>query len=338
VNDPGRLLAKEIVGAADRAASLTRQLLAFSRRQVLDIRVIDLNEVVRSICRMLERLLGEDVRLVTRLDPKLPLVRADIGQMEQVVMNLCTNARDAMPKGGDLTIVTDSVTFTPEQAEHGSPSAGRWVRLSAVDAGVGMSAEVASRAFEPFFTTKTHGTGLGLATVHGVVTQSGGRVSIESQPGRGTTITIWLPAHDEDELRSAPMTAELNAPIGKETVLVVEDDEGVRTLTERVLARQGYEVLVASPADLERVLTERPGRAIDLLVSDVVMPTNSGERVAELVRRAHPHVKVLFVSGYSQETVSLRVEGSAFLPKPFTPSLLARTVREVLDAATRTES
>jgi two-component system, cell cycle sensor histidine kinase and response regulator CckA len=325
----GREPAAEIAAAASRAASLTRQLLAFSRTQVFDLQVVDLNEVVRGMLRMLERLLGDGVRVVTRLDSDLPLVRADIGQIEQIVMNLCTNARDAMPDGGDIAVATEAVVIAPD-AREGRLGSGRWVRLSVKDRGVGMSSETLSRALEPFFTTKEvgRGTGLGLATVHGIVTQSKGHMAIESAPGEGTTVNVWLAALDEtSEGLASPERGP--APGGQETVLLVEDDAGVRALIEWGLRENGYHVVVAPPGSVERVVASHAG-PIDLLVSDVVMPGTSGPRVAAAVRASHPKVKVLYVSGYSNKQVD--AQGESFLAKPFTFTALTRKVREVLDS------
>jgi two-component system cell cycle sensor histidine kinase/response regulator CckA len=326
--DPSRLLATEITAAGERAAALTRQLLAFSRKQVLDLRVLDLNEVVRGIGAMLERLLGEDTRVSMRLTPKLPRVRADVGQIEQILMNLCTNSRDAMPAGGEIVVSTHAAVVPP-----GEPHAGRWVHLVVTDDGAGMDAATLSRAFEPLFTTKEvgRGTGLGLSTVQAIVSHSGGRVTLDSVVGRGTTVDVWLPALEGAEELSGASPVEKAVPRGTEVVLLVEDDTGVRALCESVLSSLGYTVIVATAGEAERTAYAHRG-SIDLLVSDVVMPGMRGPAVAARVQAEAPEVRVLYVSGYSDEFLDGSLRGAAFLGKPFTPAELARKVREVLDA------
>jgi PAS domain S-box-containing protein len=325
--DPSRLLATEITAAGERAAALTRQLLAFSRKQVLDLRVLDLNEVVRGIGAMLERLLGEETRVSMQLAPKLPRVRADVGQIEQILMNLCTNSRDAMPAGGEIVVSTHATVLPP-----GNPHAGRWVHLVVTDDGTGMDAATLSRAFEPLFTTKEvgRGTGLGLSTVRAIVTQSGGHVTLDSYVDRGTTVDVWLPALEGAEDVSV-LPVEKAVPRGTEVVLLVEDDAGVRALCESVLSSLGYTVIVATPGEAERTAHAHRG-SIDLLVSDVVMPGMRGPAVAARVQMEAPSVRVLYVSGYSDEFLDGSLRGAAFLGKPFTPAELARKVREVLDA------
>jgi PAS domain S-box-containing protein len=305
----------EIERAADRAAVLTRQLLAFSRRQILDPVVLDLAEVVRNLTPMLERLIGEDIAVELRSDEALPGVLADQGQIEQVVINLAVNARDAMPDGGRLTIETRSD--------------GMFVRLSVTDTGVGIAADVLPHVFEPFYTTKTvgEGTGLGLASVHGAITQSGGNVRVRSAVGAGTTVEISLPATSERG-SAAPAPAVAETVGGSETILLCEDEEGVRALVEIVLSGAGYRVLgEARPNDaIERAARED----IDALVTDVIMPDMPGP---ELARRLE--LPTLFVSGYTADTVHARGNlppGSAFLEKPFDNDTLLRTVRELLDA------
>jgi two-component system, cell cycle sensor histidine kinase and response regulator CckA len=325
--DPSRLLAAEITAAGERAAALTRQLLAFSRKQVRDLRVLDLNEVIGGVALMLERLLGEDTRVSMQLAPKLPLVRADVGQIEQILMNLCTNSRDAMPDGGEIVVATRACTI-----DSGNEHAGQWVHLAVTDSGVGMDAATLARAFEPLFTTKEvgRGTGLGLSTVQAIVTQNGGRVTIASNVARGTTVEVWLPALGSAEPIPEPSPVEKAVPRGTEVVLLVEDDSGVRALCEGVLTSLGYTVLVATAADAERTARAHSG-AIDLLLSDVVMPGIRGPAVADRIRALSPSVRVLFVSGYSDEFLSGNVRGASFLGKPFTPADLGRKVREVLD-------
>ncbi len=328
VDEPSRLLAAEIVAAGERAAALTRQLLAFSRRQVLDLRVLDINEVIRGMSQMLDRLLGEDLEVSMQLAPDIALVRADVGQIEQVLMNLCTNARDAMPDGGEVIVSTETVTIGP-----GQKYAGRWVHLAVADAGGGMDPATLSRAFEPLFTTKEvgRGTGLGLSTVHAIVSQGGGRVTIASGLAQGTTVHVWLPALDASAVATSSGTGEAFAPRGTEVVLLVEDDSSVRSLCGNVLRSLGYEVIVATAVEAERATARAHRGPIDLLISDVVMPGIRGPAVAALVQATSPAVRVLYVSGYADELLSGRLRGAALLAKPFTPVDLARKVREVLD-------
>ncbi|HEX2780134.1 MAG TPA: ATP-binding protein [Gemmatimonadaceae bacterium] len=318
---------KQVAGAADRASHLTRQLLAFGRKQVLQPRVLDLAEVVAGVEPMLRRLIGEHIELRTAHASPLARVHADPGQLEQVIVNLVVNARDAMPTGGTMTIST----------ENGAGADTGKVRLLVRDTGTGMSAATQARIFEPFFTTKEpgKGTGLGLATVYGIVTQSGGRIDVDSVPGRGTQFAIVLPASDPSAARSKRDEPTGPAPRGSETILLVEDEETLRILTERALRDQGYVVLSAEngAAALDRART-MPG-AIDLLVTDVVMPAMSGPMLVTRLASLQPTIRVLYVSGYADDTIaSYRLDPtSAFLAKPFTPVSLAWKVREVLDAA-----
>jgi two-component system, cell cycle sensor histidine kinase and response regulator CckA len=326
--DPSRELAAEITAAGERAASLTRQLLSFARRQVPDLRVLDVNDVIRGMAQMLERLLGEDVNVVLRLGRDIAPVRADRGHLEQILMNLCTNGRDAMPQGGELAIVTEMVNV----GSGVDPPPGRWVHLVVADHGAGMDAKTLARVFEPLFTTKDvgRGTGLGLSTVQAVVVQSGGHVSIVSEVDAGTTAHVWLPALEGAPRIVSSAPREDHVPRGAETVMLVEDDLGVRSLVDSVLRSLGYSVVIANPGEAERVARSHAG-AIDLLVSDVVMPGLSGPAVAALVRAECPAVRVLYISGYSDDVLSGHMDGATLLSKPFTPSDLGRKVREVLD-------
>jgi two-component system cell cycle sensor histidine kinase/response regulator CckA len=324
--DPARPLVDEIQKAGTRAAGLTRQLLAFSRRQVLEPRVVDLNAVVGDTERMLHRLIGEDVILATALAPDLGRVRVDPGQLEQVLLNLAVNARDAMPRGGRLTIETRNVT-RPD---------GDGVLLAVTDTGIGMDADTRARMFEPFFTTKGpgKGTGLGLAVVHGIVTQSDGQIEVESEPDRGATFRIYLP-RVAGAVSIGGSASPVDLPKGTETLLLVEDEPAVRALDRRVLTNCGYTVLEAKDGrDALRVADAHTG-PIHLLVSDVVMPHLGGRHLAEKLLSLRPGLKVLFVSGYTDDAVVRHGVGSefAFLPKPFTPAGLARKVREVLERA-----
>ena len=329
---------EEILRATDRAATLTRQLLAFSRRQVLAPRVLDLNTVVASVDNMLRRLIGADVALRTALASDLGAVRADPGQLEQVIMNLVVNARDAMPRGGKLTIETANAELDESYAlEHPAVVAGPFVMLAVSDSGVGMDAATQARIFEPFFTTKEKGkgTGLGLATVYGIVKQSGGNIWLYSEPGRGTTFKIYLPRVDQPLELPAPTPAARETPRGTETVLLVEDDEAVRTLARKMLASHGYTVLAApSGADALELAASHAG-PIHLLVTDVVLPGMSGRELAARFQSVRPGLKVLYTSGYTDEAVvhhGVLDPGIAFLQKPFTSGALARKVRETLDS------
>ena len=335
--DPRREDAEEIRNAGMRAAELTRQLLAFSRRQVLAPKVLELNAVVTNMQRMLQRLLGEDVELATALDPAAGAVSADPGQLEQVLLNLAVNARDAMPSGGRLDVATSRLTLAEEHMErrHRLP-AGDYACLAVTDTGVGMDDATQAHLFEPFFTTKEvgKGTGLGLATVYGIVKQSGGYIWVYSEPGRGTTVKVYLP-RVAGEADAPPLAAPSLAEVrGDETVLLVEDATPVRTMARRGLEGRGYRVLDASdgPAALE--LSARHAGRIDLLVTDVVMPGMSGRELAERLAPQRPSMKVLYTSGYTDDTMvrqGVLTAGVAFLQKPFVPDTLARKVREVLD-------
>ncbi len=327
----------EIARAADQAASLTRQLLAFSRRQVLHPKILDLNEIVAAMETMLHRIIGDDVSVGIRLATDLSPVEADRAQIERVIMNLAANARDAMPHGGALTIETANVDVDEQQVfSHGEGATGPHVLLAVSDTGTGMDEEIVSHLFEPFFTTKAPGagTGLGLATVFGVVKQSGGGIYVYSEPGRGSTFKIYLPvaAVRPD---SAEAAAEAYDDRGSETIMLVEDDESVRELVRLMLEGNGYRVLTVPDADeAARVCTEHP-TGVDLLLTDVMMPEVNGRVLAERLGALAPEMRILFMSGYSDEAVHRHgVLGaqSAFLEKPFSERTLARKVREVLDA------
>jgi len=322
--------------AAGRAASLTRQLLAFSRKQVLQPKVLNLNAVAGGLEPMLRRLIGEDVRIVMLPAPKIGRVRADPGQLEQVLVNLAVNARDAMPKGGTLTIETSNVDLDRDYAGRRSVVLpGQYVMLAVTDTGCGMDEATRRRVFEPFFTTKEvgRGTGLGLSTVYGIVKQSGGYVWVYSEPGQGTTFKIYLPSIDEEISSSEGQTAQV-AVGGAEVVLLVEDDEGVRALGRRILERYGYTVLEARDGhDALRIAGQYPQR-IDVLVTDMVMPELSGREVYQRLSPARPGLRVLYVSGYTDDDIVRRglIEATAaFLQKPFTAMHLAGAVRAVLD-------
>jgi len=336
-NDPAlRSNVEHIVQSASRAASLTRQLLAFSRKQVLQPRVLDLNLVVRDLERMLRPLVGDDITMIAQCAPNLGCVKADLSQLEQVIVNLVVNARDAMPSGGRLVLSTANQDLTHGDGRDRDVPPGRYVVLSVNDNGVGMDPEVLSRIFEPFYTTKDvgKGTGLGLSTVYGTVEQSGGYVVVDSKPGKGTEFKIFLPRVDAPP---EPLPAE-GTPTwrkrGTETVLLVEDDAAVRELAHDILRSCGYRVVaVADPKSLHPILQQHPG-TIHILVTDVLMPGINGREVARQVQLQHPETKTLYMSGYAYHTMLGRgvlEAGSVFVQKPFTPSQLSRKVREVLD-------
>ncbi len=334
--DPMREEVEEVRKAADRAASLTRQPLACSRQQVMAPRIIDLNTVVENMDKLLRRLLGEDVELYTSLDKHLGAVKADPGQIEQVIMNLAVNARDAMPKGGKLTVETRNVALDELYArEHATVKAGNYALVAVSDTGVGMDAETRSHVFEPFFTTKEQGkgTGLGLSTVYGIVKQSGGYIWVYSELGMGTTFKVYLPRVDARVDISSGVTKAVPRT-GHETVLLVEDEDGVRALIRQVLHRAGYTVLQARHGGEALLTCERHEGKIDLLLTDVVLTQMSGHELALRLLKLRPDMKVLYMSGYTDEAVvhhGVLTAGSAFLQKPFTNEALARKVREVLD-------
>jgi two-component system cell cycle sensor histidine kinase/response regulator CckA len=334
--DPLRSQVEEVRKAGERAAGLTRQLLAFSRKQVLRPEVIDLNEVVSEMEKMLRRLIGEDIVLRAALGPGLGSVKADPGQVEQVLMNLAVNARDAMPCGGRLTIGTENVYLDEAYAAHHvSVAPGRYVMLAVSDTGVGMDEETRARIFEPFFTTKEKGkgTGLGLSTVYGIVKQSGGNIWVYSEAGRGTTFKIYLPRVDADAREHRPAAESAEGLTGTETILLAEDDEPVRDMTRIILSDYGYRVLAAENGAAAIAIFESTEETIDLLLTDVVMPGVSGRELADRLTRLRPETKVLYMSGYTDDAIvhhGVLEEGVNFLQKPFTPDALARRVREVL--------
>ncbi len=329
-------LVDEVHKAGERAATLTRQLLAFSRKTVLQPRVLSLNELVTDIQKMLARLIGEDVALTTALRSHQPLVRVDPGQLEQVLMNLVVNSRDAMPQGGRLAIETQDVTFDSEYAARNPDvRAGRYVRLSVTDTGSGMDAKTKARIFEPFFTTKAvgKGTGLGLATVYGIVQQSGGHLTVESELGRGTTFRLFFPTVAEPA-RGASSIGGSVFPGGTETILIVEDEVGVRTLASQALEAHGYRVLTAADGDEALVMCRL--NEIELVLCDVVMPGMCGRELQEELVELCPDTRLIFMSGYTDDAILRHGVAQAdcdFIQKPFTISGLLRKVREVLDRA-----
>jgi two-component system, cell cycle sensor histidine kinase and response regulator CckA len=336
-SDPRREDAEEIKLAAERAASLTRQLLAFSRKQALGPRVIDLHSVIAGLEKMLHRLIGEEIELTTVYAAGLGRVKADPGQIEQVILNLVLNARDAMPGGGKLRIETADVQLDSVHAsEQATVPPGSYVLVTVSDSGVGMDAETQRRIFEPFFTTKekSKGTGLGLSTCYGIVKQSGGHIRLTSEPGRGSAFKIHLPRIDEE----VELIAERKAPhdlSGAEIVLVVEDDDRVRAVVKKILDSKGYHVLAVRDATEAIAVADQYPKAIDLVLTDVVMPGLSGPDLTKSLLLRRPQLKLLYMSGYMDHSL---LENAAvdparnFLPKPFTPEILASKVREILDA------
>ncbi len=338
-DDPRRVDLLEIRDAGRRAADLTRQLLAFSRKQVLEPRRLDLSQSVGRMEKMLRRLIGENIELRVACGQALPDVLVDPGQMEQVIMNLAVNAADAMPQGGTLTIATSEVVLDARfAAEHLGVSPGPHVRLTVSDTGLGMDPATQARIFEPFFTTKEEGkgTGLGLATVFGIVEQSGGTIAVTSQPGKGSTFTLSFPiASGQPSAQVVALAPEHGTLRGTETILVVEDEARVRLLTRAILTRYGYTVLEAQNGDEALRLCEQHARPIDLLLTDVVMPRMGGLQLSERLRASLPGLKVIFMSGYSDDAVlrhGLRSKTLAVIQKPITPEPLARKIRAVLDA------
>ncbi len=326
--------------ATDRATTLTRQLLAFSRKQILELKIVDMNAIVQDMERLLRPLIGENIELVTGVAADLGRTRADAGQIEQVIMNLVVNAKDAMPDGGKIIIQTANVNLGDDfRIQYSDTQPGPYVMLSISDTGHGMDKETQSRVFEPFFTTKEKGkgTGLGLSTVYGIIKQSGGYVFVQSEAGRGTTFRIYLPlVADAVETVGASPTAP-SAGGGSETVLLVEDEESVRQLVRETLEGKGYKVLESENGSTAlKIAAEHPG-AIDLLITDVVMPGMSGNELAKQLCAAYPRTRVLYLSGYTEEDVvhsSSSHAGTAFLQKPFTLQVLSRKVREVLQQQT----
>ncbi|MEA5113458.1 MAG: ATP-binding protein [Geobacteraceae bacterium] len=330
---------EEIRKAGKRAAGLTSQLLAFSRRQLLQPKVVDLNEVVTDIDRILRRLIGEDIDLVTVKEPLLGRIKADPGQLEQVIINLSVNARDAMPDGGKLTIRTANIDLDHESVSEDGPIVpGRYVSLTVSDNGCGIDNETISHVFEPFFTTKStgKGTGLGLATVYGIIKQSDGHISVESSPGLGTCFTIYLPQVDEEPDADTEGDNPEPSDRNRETILVVEDEKIVRELVCSVLKETGYVIHVAENAEEAIKICSRLKEPVHLLLSDVIMPAMNGRELAQRLMKKYENLTVLYMSGYTDSIIAqhgVLEQGTAFIGKPFTPEALIRKVRETLDKA-----
>jgi hypothetical protein len=332
---PHRNSIEEIKKASDRASALTRQLLAFSRKQILQPKVLDLNVVVTDLEKMVRRLIGEDIDLLTIPSAGLGKVKADPGQIEQVLLNLIVNARDAMPQGGKLTIETRNVVHSEEYAQRHATPAGRFVMLAVSDTGCGMDAEIQPRVFDPFFTTKASGkgTGLGLATVYGIVKQSGGNIWVYSELERGSTFKIFLPR--VDEVAGPDAVESRSVPKGTELILLVEDEDQVRDILKQILEGQGYSVLAVSNGEEALAISQDLERDIELMVTDVVMPQMSGRELAERVLTMRPSLPVLYMSGYTDDAIvrhGLLDEKLNFIQKPFDSATVARKVREILDA------
>jgi signal transduction histidine kinase len=339
-DNPLRTYIEDIKQASERGAELIRQLLAFSRHQIMEMKILDINLLLKNLNKMLNRIIGDDVELVTVFKEDLGKVKVDEGQIMQVIMNLTVNARDAMPGGGKLTVETTNVILDEIYCEtHKEVTPGRYVMLSVSDTGQGMTPKVKEQIFEPFFTTKEmgKGTGLGLSTVYGIVKQSGGHIQVYSEVGWGTTFKIYLPRIDElDEVDSSKATSCVSEfPRGSETILLVEDDEEVRRYVHKTLGRYGYTILEAVNADdAIGVIEKHMGEEIHLLLTDVVMPGMNGRDCAECLISFSPEMKVLYMSGYTAGSIihqGLLEPGAAFLQKPFTPETLLLKVRQTLD-------
>jgi two-component system cell cycle sensor histidine kinase/response regulator CckA len=335
-DDPGRQGLESILDAGERAATLTRQLLAFSRKQIIEPKILDMSAVITDMERILRRIIGEDIELISKGTPGIGRVRADLGMIEQVIMNLAVNARDAMPDGGKLTIETANVEFDEHYVQtHQGSRPGSYVMLAISDTGMGMTPEVKARIFEPFFTTKEmgKGTGLGLSTVFGIVKQHNGYIMAYSEPGNGASFKIYLP-RVEEELESEGRKVPQRATGGKETILIVEDDEGLRTMAGMMLEDLGYTVL-SCPSGEEALarLTAYEG-GVELLFTDVVMPGMNGKSLAEEVRSLRPEVKVLYTSGYPDNDIEHRGvldPAALFIQKPFTSAALGAKIRKALN-------
>jgi CheY-like chemotaxis protein len=328
---------RRIEDAADRAVTLVRQLLAFSRKQVLRPKILDLNAIVMNLDQLLRRLMGENIAMKTFVSKDVGAIKADPGQIEQVIMNLVVNARDALPDGGRILIETSNVDLDSAYTrDHTVVRPGPYVLLAVTDTGIGMTADTVAHIFEPFYTTKEsgRGTGLGLSTVYGIVKQSGGYIWVYSELGKGTTFKVYLPRVKDAVQAPAAETPASTAPMGHETILLVEDEPDVRELTQMVLTERGYRVIEAlTPEDAER-LAGNNGAEIHLLLTDVVMPGMSGRELAKRLTGRYPNLRVLYMSGYTYNVIAqdgTLEEGISFLQKPFTPQVLTQKVRESLD-------
>ena len=333
-DERNRSAAEQVIKASDRAAALTKQLLSFSRRQVAQTSVLDLNSVVQGMLPMLNRIIGEHIRL--RIAPGLQLsrVRADGGEIEQIIMNLVVNARDAMPNGGNLWVETANAELDQQyMARHMEARPGRYVMLAVTDSGIGMDVATREKIFEPFFTTKdeVHGTGLGLSTVYGITKRARGAIDVYSEPGKGTSVKVYLPRVEGSE--SMPLPEAVQAARGTETVLLLEDEEAVRNIVKATLEAQGYNLLVAASGAEALHLAQSYAGPIDLMITDVVLPELNGKEVARRLHKKRRETVVLFMSGYTDVTLNDTPGGRVhFIGKPFTPAALNRKVRELLDS------
>jgi len=335
-DDPLRNDLLEVKKAGERAAVLTHQLLAFGSKHLLQPVPIDVNRIAEDVESMLRRILGEDIEFVQVLAPNLGVVKADPGQIEQVLVNLVVNAREAMPEGGTLTIETSNVEFGEEYAAcRAEVSPGSYVQIAVTDTGCGMDGQLKERIFEPFFTTKGKGTGLGLSTVYGIVKRSGGRIWVYSEPGHGTTFKIYLPREPSLKATSRRLRAIAAPGSGDETILLVEDEKAIREVAKRALETAGYKVLSAAAADQAMQTAAQHKGEIHLLLTDVVMPRMSGRALAHEISKARPGIKIVYMSGYADNAFvnqGVVEEGTHFISKPFAGSDLTRKVRDVLDS------
>jgi CheY-like chemotaxis protein len=342
-NDPRLNDMEEIHRAAERAASLTRQLLAFSRKQIFAPRVLNLNNLIQNLDKMLRRLLSEDIKLVTIPEGHLGEVLADPGQLEQVIINLAVNARDAMPRGGVITIETQNVFLDEDYAQkYVEVQPGDYVMMAVSDTGSGMTKASRTRIFEPFFTTKElgKGTGLGLSTVHGIIKQSGGHITVYSEVGQGATFKVYLPRLRQQVQEETAAATSCTLDRGTETILLVEDEDLVRQVARRILEIRGYTMLEAASGPDALQVSQKTQGPIHLMLTDVVMPGMSGGETAELLQRQRPELKVLFMSGHTENSIvhhGVLDPGVAFIQKPFRSELLVRKVRQVLDQPLRAD-
>lgn len=337
-DSPARSDLDNILTASERAAGLTRQLLAFARRQMLTPKTLNLNDLLRNAGALLNRLMGEHIEIQLQLEPSLLPIKADPSQLEQVVLNLATNARDAMPKGGKLIIRSSNTKLDEEYArQNPDVSPGTYIQLTFQDSGAGMEEETLQNIFEPFFTTKGHaGTGLGLPTVYGIVKQSGGHIVVESLPGQGTSFHIYLPAVQNGDEQTSDKDEHVSIPSGSETILLVEDEAQVRQVARKILEQLGYNVLHAADGNEALEVANEYSGTLRLLITDVVMPRMSGRELAERLKTRFPHLRVLYISGYTEDALSpggVLEADIHYLPKPFTAAILAQKVREVLQAS-----
>jgi two-component system, cell cycle sensor histidine kinase and response regulator CckA len=343
-DSPHRSDLEEVINAAKKAMVVTKQLLAFGRRQVFESRVLNINDVIGGMKKLLQRLLGEDIELLTDLDSSLGNVKIDQSSIEQVILNLCLNSRDSMPKGGQITLQTAQTEITNVPAELNLKLApGPYVALTVRDEGSGISPETMPHIFEPFFTTKAEGkgTGLGLPTVYGIVKQSGGGISLSSTLGQGTSFTIYLPRLGDHSKQDRSVPYSQVAAGGSETILVTEDEDIVRKVLDRALRKKGYTVLAANNGKEAVKISETYTKPIHLLLTDVIMPGMNGRELADSIMQKRPGLTVLFMSGYEKETIAQRgvlEPGMAFIEKSFSVESLCHKVREVLDTAAKEES